>query len=176
MKFRKHFDYDVEKASAESAIDFTGQESLTVQSMAEDADINVMMDRYGITGKMPLNPRVPMYGDFTEVNDYQSALNALMAANNSFMSLPAKVRARFNNDPQELLEFCANGANIDEAQRLGLLKEKVNGNVEPEGRVAGERGRNAGPGGPPAEAGGAEHVDAPRQPGSATRRAPATGD
>lgn len=127
IKFRAAFGYDVEEASHEASIDFKGEHSLTIQSMAEDADINVLMERYGITGTMPINPRVPMYGDFTEVTDYRSALHAVMEASDAFMELPAKIRARFNNDPQELLDFCANDANINEARSLGLLKEIGNG-------------------------------------------------
>lgn len=145
MEFRKHFDYDVEKASDEAAISFVGQESLTIQSMAEDADINVLMKRFGLTGTMPSNPRVPMFGDFTGITDYQDALNAVSAAYDGFMELPAKLRARFNNNPQELLEFVGNDANIEEARSLGLLKEKVDGQSSASSRSSG----------PSAEAGGA---------------------
>lgn len=132
--FRSAYGYDVEKASDDSAVFIEGP-SLTVQSQAEDADINVMMYRYGITGKMPENPRVPTYGDFTGISDYQSALHAVMYADDAFMELPANVRARFENDPQKLLDFVANGANVDEARKLGLLKEQVN---------VGESGANVG--------------------------------
>lgn len=121
MTFRKHFDYDAQGASDDSAYVET-MPSLTVQSQAEEADINVLMMRYGITGKMPENPRVPTYGDFTGISNYQDALNAVMAADNDFMALPADVRARFQNDPQMLLEFVSNDANIEEARKLGLMK------------------------------------------------------
>lgn len=122
MKFRKHFDYDVEVASNEAMIPARQQgDSLTVQSMAEDADINVLMYRYGITGKMPENPRVPVYADFSEISDYRSALEAVMNASAGFMELPANVRARFENDPQMLLEFLANDINRAEAIQLGLV-------------------------------------------------------
>lgn len=156
MKFRKHFDYDVEKASDEAAVHTVG-ESMTVQSMAEDADLNVIVRRFGLTGKMPENPRVPIYADFTGVTDYQSALNVVIEANEAFMELPASVRARFENNPQKLLEFCENDANIEEARKLGLLKENVDGSV------TGTRGSGPGQqaaGGPSAEAGGAQSVDA----------------
>lgn len=124
IKFRAAFGYDVEAASNESAVETVGP-SLTQQSMAEDADINVIMDRFGLTGRMPENPRVPMYGDFDTVFDYQSALNAVSDAYDSFMELPAKVRQRFDNNPQKLLEFLSHDDNMEEAQRLGLLREKV---------------------------------------------------
>jgi phage internal scaffolding protein len=168
MQFRKHFGYDVEAASNEAAVSFVGEESMTVQSMAEDADINVLMERFGLTGQMPVNPRVPMYGDFTGITDYQSAVNSVMNAFDGFMELPAKIRARFNNNPQELLEFVMDDANIDEARKLGLLKEKVDGQSAAGGGAggasrgagkasAGDRGKDKRPaGGGKAPSGGGE--------------------
>lgn len=132
IKFRAAFGYDVEAASNETAIDFTGVESLTIQSMAEDADINVLMARFGLTGRMPADPRVPMFGDFSDVGDYRSALHAVMDASDRFMELPAKLRQRFNNDPQELMEFVADDGNVDEAIRLGLIKPKPVQPLSPE--------------------------------------------
>lgn len=122
MNFRKHYDYDVEEASDEATIKDNGV-SLTVQSMAEDADINVLMHRYGITGKMPENPKIPVYADFTGIGDYRSAVESVMLANQGFMELPATVRARFENDPQRLMEFMEDKANFAEAVKLGLCKE-----------------------------------------------------
>jgi len=40
------------------------------------------------------------------------------------MELPAKMRARFHNDPQELLEFISNEENRAEAEKLGLVAKK----------------------------------------------------
>lgn len=159
MKFRKHFDYDVDKASDESGVSFAGEVSMTVQSMTEDSDINVIMARFGVTGRMPDNPRVPMYGDFTGITDYQSALDAVSNAADAFMALPARIRSRFNNNPQELLEFVANDANIEEARSLGLLKEKVN--VADGSRPS---GASPGVGGPVATTGGAEPGNVAEQP------------
>lgn len=121
IKYRAHNNYDVEQASDEVAYHET-MPSLTVQSQAEDADINVLMERYGVTGKMPENPRVPVYGDFTGVKDYQSALESVIQADAAFGELPAAVRAKFDNDPQKLLEFVNNDANIEAARTMGLLK------------------------------------------------------
>lgn len=128
MKFRKHFDYDVEAASNEAVVDpATFGESLTVQSMSEDADINVMMKRFGLGVPLPTNPRVPMYGDFSEVTDFRSAMEAVLNAQAAFSEYPAEIRARFNNDPQEMLAFVEDGRNIEEARAMGLLKEIDNG-------------------------------------------------
>lgn len=94
--------------------------SLAVQSQRDEADINTIVRNFGITGRMPENVRVPTYGDFDVVSDYRSAIEAVRAAEASFMAMPAEVRSRFENDPQQFLEFCVNPANLEEMRKLGL--------------------------------------------------------
>ena len=94
--------------------------SLTVQSQKDEADINTIVRNFGITGKIPQNVRVPTYGDFEFVGDYRSALEAVRAAEKSFMEMPAEVRYRFQNDPQAFVEFCSDPGNVDEMRKLGL--------------------------------------------------------
>lgn len=117
---RSEFNYDMNEASDASGL-HCKDESLTVQSEKDDADLNVIMARYGVTGRMPDVVKVPQYGDFTGVSDFQSALNVVRAAQEGFMELPADVRYRFANDPQRLLEFVNDSQNRDEAVRLGLV-------------------------------------------------------
>lgn len=95
--------------------------SLTQQSFKDDADINVMLERFKITGVLKQGVRAPTYGDFTGISDYRSAVEAIHQATLSFMDLPAKVRSRFENDPQKFLEFCSDPKNRDEAVSLGLI-------------------------------------------------------
>lgn len=110
--------------------------SLTVQSDGEEADINNIVRKFGLTGQMPQGLRVPTYEDFTEVGDYRSAQQALVSARESFMQLPAHVRARFENDPQAFLEFCTEErdgklVNIDEMRKLGLAVDEVKKDTAP---------------------------------------------
>lgn len=98
----------------------------TVQSAREDADINVIVKRMRRTGVVPTGARVPMSGDFSEqVTDYHTAVNMLRTAQDEFSKLPAKVRARFSNDPQELMDFLADPQNIEESYNLGLRVKPV---------------------------------------------------
>jgi phage internal scaffolding protein len=123
MQFRKTYGYDTKQASDEATIKDQG-ESLTIQSQSEDTDINVMMKRFGITGQLPeQTTRIPEYGDYTEVGDYRSALHAVLDAQDNFMRLPPAVRARFDNDPQEFMDFATNPNNLDEMKKLGLGNE-----------------------------------------------------
>lgn len=119
---RTAFNYDMDKASHETGLACL-DETMAQQQFAEECDINTIVRRFGLTGEMPDNPRIPQYGDFSGIGDYQSALNAVKDAEASFMELPAHVRARFDHDPQQLLEFCADGRNLEEARKLGLVPE-----------------------------------------------------
>lgn len=101
--------------------DNSHEPSLTKQSFKTECDINHILARHSMeTLRMgqALNPG--KFDDFTQVVDYPTALNAIMKAEDAFMTLPAKVRSRFNNDPQEFLEFATNVKNQDEWVTLGL--------------------------------------------------------
>lgn len=116
---RSAYGYDVDEASAASAHVPEGK-SLTVQSSKDEADINVIVRQFGVTGKIPANIRVPLEEDFIDIIDYKGAQNAIRAANESFMALSADVRSRFSNDPAEFVSFCLDERNIEEMRRLGL--------------------------------------------------------
>lgn len=113
--------FDPQKWSLESGLKCDPLEKVTKDSFAEECDINTIVRRFGLTGELPVNVRAPMYGDFTEAMDYRSALDAVMAAQESFMALPADVRQRFGNDPASFVDFCSDPRNRDEAVKLGLV-------------------------------------------------------
>lgn len=120
VKVRVPFRYDADKASLETALECT-EMTRTQQQFKDECDINNIAKNFGLTGRLPENVRMPMFGDFCEVEDYQTALNAARRAAHSFMQMPAEVRLRFENNPQLFLEFCGNPANRDEAVKLGLV-------------------------------------------------------
>lgn len=117
---RTEFNYDTDEASNASALHCLDK-SLASQSEKADADINEILRRFNITGELPSNFRPPQYGDFTEISDYRSAMQAVRDAAEAFMEMPADLRARFQNDPAQLIDFLADEANRAEAQSLGLL-------------------------------------------------------
>lgn len=130
--YRAHNGYDTEEASNASAITIEGL-SMTAQEMAEDADINVLMKRYGLLGTFPTNPRVPMQGDFSDLTDFRGAIEAISKATDMFMEYPAALRARFDNDPGKFTEFCLQEENRDEMLKLGLIKAPPPGPDGPTG-------------------------------------------
>lgn len=98
--------------------------SKTVQADAEDADINVIVARFGLTGTMPQTVRLPEYSDYDGVFDFQSAMNVIKEAEANFMAMPWDVRRDFDNDPQKFLTFAADPANIDALRDYGLAVAK----------------------------------------------------
>lgn len=123
--FNQDFDVKVFNENAAKSAITCEDESLTVQSQAEEADINTIVRRFGITGHMPVGVRVPSYGDFEVVDDYRSALHALREAEESFAKMPADVRSRFDNDPGRFVEFCSDVDNLAEMRKLGLAVPEV---------------------------------------------------
>lgn len=126
---RSPYNYDMNAASDDSGLRCSDP-SLTQQQFAAEVDINNIVDTFMKTGHLPDPVSMPQYVDYEGVFDFQSALNVVRAADESFMTMPAKVRARFHNSPQEFLEFFSDPANQDEAIRLGLAvpssdKQKV---------------------------------------------------
>lgn len=119
---RSAYNYDMNAASDESGLRCE-DESLAKQSFGNEVDINTIVDRFGLSGELPIGIRMPSYGDFTGIADFHSAVNAVALAHESFDAMPAKVRARFKNDPAEFLEFVADANNIVEARKLGLVPE-----------------------------------------------------
>jgi phage internal scaffolding protein len=107
-------------ASHDSGLECKGK-SLAKQSFKEECDINTIVRMFGVTGKVPVTAIEPSYGDFSGVNDYHSAMNKIKEAEASFMALPAKLRQKFDHDPNALLNFLENEQNRDEAIQLGLI-------------------------------------------------------
>jgi len=97
--------------------------SLTQQHFTEDANINTIVQRALKTGTLGdvTNARQPIFGDFTST-DYQEMRNHIADVTQQFEALPAKIRARFSNDPIQLLRFVNDPRNLAESAKLGFIK------------------------------------------------------
>jgi phage internal scaffolding protein len=118
---RTPYNYDLDAASNESGLRCEDA-SLAQQHYKEECDINTILQKFNITGLLPENTLSPRYGDFTGISDYHTALNRVIAAQDEFDALPAQLRARFENDPAQLIEFLENSENRSEAEKLGLIE------------------------------------------------------
>lgn len=105
--------------------------SLTQQHLASECDINAIMAKIQLGEQVFINDRSAVYDDFTGVSTYQDAVNRIRAVEEEFMALPAEMRARFNNEPAELLKFIQNEENREEAIKIGLLDEEPERQQEP---------------------------------------------
>lgn len=100
--------------------------TMTQQNFKRECDINVIMQRY-LEGDAPLvdplkvRSSEPLFGDFSDIPDLQTAQNKLIEANDMFMQLNSNIRLRFNNDPLEFVAFVQNPDNEDELRELGIL-------------------------------------------------------
>lgn len=127
--FRTGYNYDRFAASRVSGLKCEDV-SRTVQSEKDDADINVLVRRFGLTGTIPQNVRMPLEADFIEAVDFKTAMNAIREAQESFAAMPADVRARFQNDAGIFVDFCTaqkDGqlVNLEEMRKLGLAVPKA---------------------------------------------------
>lgn len=118
---RSPYNYDTDDASMQTGLRCKDP-TLAQQQFQEECDINTIVERFHLTGEMPQLQQLPAYDDYHGIFDFQTAMNSIRKANETFMELPAKLRARFHNEPQEFLEFCANEENHDEARKLGILR------------------------------------------------------
>lgn len=103
-------------------VDCKGDRGFTVQADADDSDINKIIARYNKSGQLPPTLRgEPFYGDVSEFGDLQDSLIKIQEADRLFMSYPAELRERFENDPVKLVEFLGDDKNRAEAEELGLV-------------------------------------------------------
>lgn len=101
--------------------------SRTKQSFVAECDINNIIKSFKVTGQIKhMNERAAQgaYTDLPDPIDFQEALHQVRDAQVAFATLPSHVRARFENDPGQFLDFMSNPSNQDEIIRLGLATDK----------------------------------------------------
>lgn len=110
-----------------NVIEMPEGKSMTQQQFKDDCDVNVIMKKYAQTGVVThTNSRTGVYADFLDLPSYQEALDIVRYGDEAFMQLDAHIRNKFDNDPQKLLDYLADPANIEESIQLGL-RDKPNG-------------------------------------------------
>ena len=88
------------------------------------------MDRYALPdafafAKSILETREAMYGDFSTFEDYQTSIEVVRKAEEDFANLPSNIRAYFDNNPANMLQFLQEPEkNYEEGVRLGLFKPR----------------------------------------------------
>lgn len=100
---------------------FCEKESKTQQNFKEDTDVKNILEKYTRTGELPKFYKEPLYGDYSNVVDFQEAQNIIIKAKEQFEGLPSKIREKFSNSPEKFLEYMESDGNIREKVDLGLL-------------------------------------------------------
>jgi len=117
---------------------------VTKQEMKKEVDINNIIKKYKDTGVVQhVNALQGSFGDFTHAMDYQSSLNKVKQAQDSFAALPANIRKRFKNNPAALVAFVEDPKNKREAAYLGLLKPEATKGVLQADKAARQARQNA---------------------------------
>lgn len=111
--------------TAESAL--SGFEpTRTQQQFQDDVNINNIMEKFIQTGgyidPLIVNGKEPIYGDVSAVADLRESMQIVQQAEEQFMQLPSQLREKFDHNPMNLLEFVADPANLEAAQKLGLVE------------------------------------------------------
>lgn len=84
-----------------------GGEQITQEHFEDEVDINTIVSRFGLTGQFPSSVTRGVYGDFSGISDYESAVETIDRTRARFMLLPPQLREQFDNDPGELVKFAA---------------------------------------------------------------------
>lgn len=123
IHWRHQYDFERDAEERTATDSHNDEPSMTQQHHAADADINVLVKRFGITDGAipPAAPDTQYYGDFTDAPSFREALDRIHTAREHFQELPANLRSRFHNDPTELFAWVTDPANADRAVELGLL-------------------------------------------------------
>lgn len=95
--------------------------SMTVQSEKDDADVNLIMERFTKHGVAPLQEKPPLFMDVSEMTDYRQVVEQVKLADEAFMELSAKDRASFGNDPAAFLDALMDPGRRSELQERGIL-------------------------------------------------------
>lgn len=101
-------------------------ESKTQQHFKQAADINHIMARGRQTGVIQ-GPGTPSGQKMRYMHltgqTYHDMLIQVQQAQGAFAGLPARVRKRFSNNPENLLTFLEDPKNVREAVKLGIIEE-----------------------------------------------------
>lgn len=116
-------------------LDCSGSKDFAKQSFKAECDINTIMAKFIQTGVLDFVAKHEgRYGDCTGL-DFQVAQQIIADASSMFQDLPAQVRARFENDPAQFLEFMEDPNSREEARELGLLRPEAAEDTPPKGKA-----------------------------------------
>lgn len=101
--------------------------SLTQQEFKESCDINNILSKFSVQAQaLGVDPSRLMpqdqgtYGDFSNLDDFQTAQNKIAFLNDQFSNLPSDVRRKFGDDLNNFVAAISDPTRIDELGELGV--------------------------------------------------------
>lgn len=101
-------------------IDCSDLPDMTRQEFKLEADINTIVNRFGLTGQIAL--RQPVFGERNFDIDLHTGFLAIEEAQRGFLSLPRELRAKYRN-PQGLLNAVHDGSFKTDLQEIATRPE-----------------------------------------------------
>lgn len=99
-----------------------GGPSMTQQNFRDETDINLILAKYAKTGLIDhINKYGGEYADMPNEVDFHAAMNLVTNAQSMFAELPSGIRANFDNDPAQFLDFVDDPENREAAIEMGLF-------------------------------------------------------
>ncbi len=99
-----------------------GEEVRVEQSHKDEVDINVIVKRHGTELIAKTQALQNLVYDDVVGNDFQETMNMMLKAQETFSSIPSKIRREFDNDPAKFMDFVHNPDNKDRMIEMGLAK------------------------------------------------------
>lgn len=101
--------------------------SLTQQEFKESCDINNILAKFSVQAQalgVSVSQLMPQdqgtYGDFSNLDDFQTAQNKISFLNDQFSNLPSDVRRKFGDDLNTFMSALSDPNRIDELGELGV--------------------------------------------------------
>lgn len=95
--------------------------SMTEMSHAKSCDIHNIMKKYEKTGVLDhVSQYEGSYMDYGSIPDFHQAHKMIAEANSMFETVPARIRADFDNDPTKFVDFMQNPDNREQIEAYGL--------------------------------------------------------
>lgn len=101
--------------------------SLTQQEFKESCDINNILAKFAVQAQaLGVEPSLLMpqdqgtYGDFSNLDDFQTAQNKIAFLNDQFSNLPSNVRRKFGDDLNTFIGAISDPSRIDELGEMGV--------------------------------------------------------
>lgn len=105
--------------------------SLTQQEFKESCDINNILAKFSVQAQaLGVDPSQLMpqdqgtYGDFSNLDDFQTAQNKIAFLNDQFSNLPSNVRRIFGDDLNTFIGALSDPNRIDELGELGVWNKE----------------------------------------------------